>query len=157
MDGISLLADHILAHAYLKEIDRAVIRNLCSSLALREELGAVNQSIIQQVELEAAVAYLVSKYSGLCDAVQRGIDDLRTGRLVELGSRDDAGLRWTANSKEQWLRENSPPYVIQSQVLRECEALVSALKSLHAIVFGRDRKLEQLSNNYRREILTDRT
>jgi predicted glycosyltransferase len=75
---------------------------------------------------------------------------------MELGVRNDEGLKWTKDAKEQWLLSTDARYIVLSEEAQEAERLLYTLRDLANIIFTRDKKLEQLSINYRRETEIDK-
>lgn len=128
---------------------------LCSLIRI-EETGDINEYHRMQVEAEAGSVYLRVRYDQVMEKFRTLIDKHKAGRFVELGPRDDEGLKWTKASKEQWLLGTDARYVALLDMLKQAERLHAMLRELSNIVFGRDRKLEQLSINYRREAEADR-
>jgi len=156
MDGIALLARQLVSNDNLKVDDREVVLNICELLRLKEESGLINTYLCQQVEAEAASTYLVCRYELQVTRYRHVIDEYRAGKYVELGDRNDEGLKWSKQGREQWLLAMDLEYPTKLEQLQNMESLLSALKGLQSIVFGRDRKLEQLSVNYRRELRSDK-
>ena len=154
-DLISLLEDLIMKHPRLKEEDKAVVKKICTLLRI-EELGDINAYHRLQVEAEAGVVYLKSKYGSICSKCQSVVDKHRSVKFLELGSRDSEGLKWTKAGKCEWLLSTDAKYSVLLDLLEEVEELNAVLRELSHIVFSRDRKLEQLSINYRREAEADR-
>lgn len=154
-DLISLLEARILEHPNLKKEDHAVVRKLCDLIRI-EETGDINEYHRSQVEAEAGGVYLKSKYDQVVEKFDTLIEKHKAGRYVELGSRDDEGLKWTIPGKKEWLLATDSRYVALLEMFKEAERLHVMLRELTHIVFCRDRKLEQLSINYRREAEADK-
>jgi len=156
MDGISLLEKEIRAHPYLKIEDHQVVHNTCNALRISEDPGLINEYFRGQIEAEASMIYLVGRYSSLVTRLKDKLNERRAGKAFELGSRDDEGLKWSKQDKEQWILATDPKYATQLDMLHDMEALLKLMYGLRDVVFGRDRKLEQLSINYRREMEADK-
>lgn len=154
-DLVSLLEGLILSHPNLKVEDRAVVSRLCFLIRI-EDTGDINEYYRLQVQAEAGAVYLKGRYDAISARLRKSLDNHRAGRSVELGSRDDEGLRWTKLSQEQWLLGTDPKYVVLNEMFREAERLHSLIKGLSDIVINRNGKLEQLAINYRREVEVDR-
>lgn len=154
-DLVTLLEGRILQHPYLKEEDRAVVAKLCYLIRI-EETGDINEYHRSQIEAEAGAVYLKSKYDEIMDKFGTLIEKHKAGRYCELGSRDDEGLKWTKAGKNEWLLATDAKYVALLDTFKEAERLYTMLRELTNIIFSRDRKLEQLSINYRREAEADR-
>ena len=158
MDGITLLENEIKLHPHLKIEDHQVVSKVCNYIRISstEELGIINEALRDQVEIEAACVYLTSKYGRLLNKLEQRLDEHKAGKSVELGSKDDEGLKWTKQAKEQWLLAMDAQYATQTEVISKCHTLITMLRGLSTIVFNRDRKLEQLSVNYRKDLEFDR-
>lgn len=102
----------------------------------------VNQALKLQVELEAAIVYLVGRYKG------------HKARLE--AQRDH---RWALAGKFKGPRHVERPLDAEYQELLnrhvEYGSLVALLSDVQNIVYSRRDKLEQLSVNYRREMPSD--
>ena len=156
VDGVSLLEGLLLSSKALKQEDNPVISGVCSMLRIEQDHGFINDYFKQQVNLEATAVYLTSKYGALVDRWNRLIDRHKADRCMELGGRNDDGLRWTKEAKEQWLLNTDAKYVVFMDQQQEAERLLCTIRDLATIIFSRDKKLEQLSINYRRESEIDR-
>lgn len=155
MNGLKLLEQAIREHPHLKLEDHRVVTDVCSKLHLSDDLGMINESFRWQVELEAAAVYLKSRYGSIVNRLESSLTEYQSGKFVEMGPRDEEGLKWTAKAKEQWILATDPHYAAKLDVFKESARLLDLIKGLSDIVFGRDRKLEQLSINYRREVQAD--
>lgn len=154
MDLIQLLEQQIISHPHLKEEDKAVVTQLCEFIRIDTEAD-INEYFKLQVEAEAGVVYLKGKYSRLLNKFASIVEKHRSGKSVELGSRDPEGYKWNKASKHEWLTGTDARYAALVSTHKDVEVLSSIIKDLAQIVFNRDRKLEQLSNNYRREMQVD--
>lgn len=155
-DGITLLEQLILANESLKVEDHSVITNVCTGIRISSEAGDINEYFRRQVELEASVVYLSSKYGALLDRWRRLLDKHKAIQSVELGARNTEGLKWSKGSKEEWFLSMDPKYVVLKDQMHTVEKLFFTIRDLYTIVFDRNKKLEQLSINYRRETEIDK-
>jgi len=153
--GVQLLKELILAHKNLKEVDKPVVAKLCDKLSITQDHGYINEYFREQVDAEATGLYLKSKYSEILAKLQGLVDQHKAGKSVELGARDDEGLKWTKPSLENYMRGTDARYVALMELVRESERLLSMLRGLDDIINNRDYKLKELSVNYRREMKSD--
>lgn len=156
VDGISLLENLILSSPALKAEDQAVIKHVCLNLRIEQEHGFINDYFRRQVEIEATAVYLTGKYNALLERWRRIIGQHKADKFMELGSKNDDGYKWTKEAKEQWLLSTDARYTVLSEQAQEAERLLYILRDLSNVVFTRDKKLEQLSINYRRESEADK-
>jgi hypothetical protein len=154
-DGVKLLEEFITSSSALKEEDKGVVRSVCDRLRIGDSSAMVNDYFRTQVELEATAVYLTSKYGALMDRWRGLIEKHKAEKYMELGSRNDDGLKWTKEAKEQWLLSTDSRYSVLSDYCLQAERLLYTIRDLSTIVFGRNGKLEQLSINYRREQTAD--
>lgn len=152
MNGLLLLDQLIRQQSSLKVEDHDVVKSLCTDLALQEETGYINSYICKQPDLEATALYLYGKYSTLYEKLKASVAEHRADHALKLGSKDDEGLKWTKQSKEEWLLATDVKYVERLERLRKVESLYMLIKGLYNITLNRDEKLQHLSNNYRREL-----
>lgn len=155
--GFTLLENLIVSHPHLKQEDHAVISKVCRLLEIQEEHVLINEYHRRQVELEATAVYLTGKYTALVKRFESVFNKHRAGKSVELGERNDEGLKWTRIAKENWLLGTDARYIALVDTLAEAQRLLMMLKGLSDVIFARDNKLEQLSINYRRETEADKT
>lgn len=155
IDLIGLLEQRIVTHPNLKDEDKRVVSRLCELIRITEE-GDINVYHRTQVEAEAGAVYLKSKYDQVMTKFSNLIERHKAGKFVELGSRDDEGLKWTKEGKREFLLGTDARYVALLDTFKEAERLHTLIRELSNIIFSRDRKLEQLSINYRREAEADR-
>lgn len=151
LNGLLLLRDYICRSAYLKAEDHKVVHRLCEGLAASNELGLVNEDIRWQIQAEASVIYLVTRYREMVDAMQRILDDYKAGKLYE-----EDGLSWSKDKKHHHLMATDADYGIRYEKIMKVSSLLRIFEKLERMVFSRDGKLEQLSVNYRKEQEVDR-
>jgi len=156
MQGILLLQRFISNHPYLKVEDSSVVQRICEGLTITDNTGYINEHFRQQVEMEASVVYLANKYVVLVSKLQEILINHKAGKFIELGDKTDEGYKWTLKGKEVWLRGTDLEFLMHCENLIKAEQLLDVLKDLRSIVFNRDRKLEQVSNNYRKEVEIDK-
>lgn len=154
-DLVSLLENLIVSDQHLKSEDKSVVQKICRLLRI-EHPELINDYHRQQVEAEAGIVYLKARYDSLAEKMREKIEQHKAGQFVVLGDRNDEGLKWTKASKEQWLLGTDAQYVVFLRIYKEKERLAGIMRELANVVFGRDRKLEQLSINLRREAEADR-
>ena len=156
LELIPLLGNYLVKHTYLKVEDRQVIADICNNLVISDQTEMVNDYFRNQVQIEAGVAYLMIRYSSVLRRLQFKLNEHKAEAIIELGNKTEDGYKWTKQAKEERLMAVDATYVSQLELVSEYEGLVNALKYLHTIVFERHKKLEQLSNNYRQEIKSDK-
>jgi len=130
------------------------VATIFSKLPIRES-GFVDDMIREQVELEAGASYLLGKYKDEKKKLEDEFSEYYAGKSVSLGARNEEDLKWSKRGKEEFLLASDIGYVQQRQELRLHESLLSLLYELRDIVHRRHDKLEQISNNYRREMKDD--
>lgn len=155
VNGISLLRDLILQHDLLKVEDRSAVIRLFDLLVIRVDPALVNEYFSQQVEAEALACYLQNRYAKLVDTLDELLTKQRADSYVVQGDRNDQGLKWTKETREYWLLGTNAHYNVRVEQLNQARRLQSLIKDVTTIVFKRHDKLEQLSNNYRRETSID--
>lgn len=156
MDEIELLKNLVLSKKHLKEEDKPLIVQLCEKLRILADVRDINEYFRQQVEVEAGMVYLVGRYTMIVDKFKDVVESHKAGKSVELGERNDEGLKWTKAGKEQWLLGTDARYVALLGTLKEAERLLDLLRELSKVAFRRQDKLEQITINTRREIEADK-
>ena len=156
MDGISLLETAICDHPFLKVEDRNVVVSICNKIRISDDPGSINVYFREQVDAESAITYLLNRYISLIEKLNQLMNKHRAEVFLGLGDKTEEGYKWTKQSKEERLIATDSKYLSQLDQMNKAENLINLLKGLNTIVFNRDRKLEQLSINYRREFEADK-
>lgn len=158
-DGLIILANFLRAHAFIKEEDKSVVSSLCEGLRMDDPtvaLGLVNDQLRAQVKREAQATYLLGKYYGILDKLEGFVEKHRADAVFSLGERTPDGYKWNKGSKEEYLLASDAKYLVLVGQVAELKRFIESLKHLHEMTFGRRKSLDQLSNNYRRELEGDR-
>lgn len=156
MDLIKLLEQTLVKHSRLKIEDRKVVKEILDHIRISEKEELINEHIRTQVQAEAGIVYLSYRYQNILRRLDRNNEEYRAGVSYTIGSVDDEGHKWTKQGKEETLIATDAKYLGRLERIDEMQSLCNLLRGLSTIVFNRDRKLEQLSVNYRVEAKADR-
>jgi len=155
MKAFIRLANEIINNEYLEEVDRLVVKQLVYRLKLDlSQFEEVNEKIKGQMELEADLVYLLSKYRKLTDERKFELEEQEAEVLLDVPHRNPDGYK--TGAKEFRAHQLLDPNVaVERRRNSLAAALYHDLQNLSAMVFGRNKKLNELSVNYRKEMAAD--
>lgn len=148
------LARHLLSMIEDAE-DRLVVKRMMQRIDLSEvdTLDLINEKIKQQTRNEGDIIYLESVYRRLKVKKRRELEKVEDDMLLgAINIRE--GRRLTKNVIEALTRTDEK-HIQLRQELDQLEVLHDTLVSMVRFIFAQDRKHEQLSVNYRRELHAD--
>jgi hypothetical protein len=150
--GYRLLARQIISNEVLAAEDRTVIKEVVYALDLSGDhsLSDVNDKWVYQQRMEANIIYLLSRYEKAVGRAEAELDEAEA--VVELDMPKE--IPKTAGARKAHIRLDPDVAVHRHRVMLAKE-LHSDLDRLAKTVFRRDKKLENLNVNYRREQTAD--
>jgi hypothetical protein len=130
----------ILKSPVIERQDYQLVKSIAKSYPISDVnvIVDVNVTMKDQVDLEAAVVYLNNKYKANFERAEK------EATLLKHRLQKKNGVRSVENHLDA-------DYIELSGYCLECELLSDVIKDLAKIVIDRQKKLEQLSVNYRRE------
>jgi len=120
-----------------------------------DNITDINSMFINQVELETIVVFLVGYYNNKLAKHNVISDYTYANTLLDVPEKPNNSLRkYTVDEKKSLTKLNRDVHrnELTKALLSE---LVKTLESLQRIVFYRNKKLENLTINYRREVESD--
>lgn len=136
------------------EEDIVVIKDLVQGLSVTfTSLNAINVLIDKQIELEASIIYLISKYTSKNEHLSVRLKDSRNALVI--GMPDVVFDRKVGRDQRIAFIDSDDSHVELRNQAMEMEVFVATLQLMQKLVFYRAHKLELISTNYRRELSSD--
>lgn len=143
-----------LLYGPLEEEDIPSVKDLIMSLEAKfNSLGAINDLINKQIELEAGTVYLLYKYTVKLEEATIRYEDEKA--RIFIGTPDRMFDRKVTRELRESLSTTDESLKQLLEDKTKLDVFCRALQQLQRLVFARDRKLEVISTNYRREIHAD--
>ena len=163
--GYKLLVRQILTNSQLTSEDRQVVKDIVYGLDLTGEdsLTDVNDKWIIQQRLEASIIYLLCKYEKAVGRSEAILEGIMSGlEEVESVARLDMPKDYSnVESRKAYVRLDPDVAVHKGRVLEakqailEAKELYSDIDRLAKTVFRRDKKIENMNVNVRRQMVAD--
>lgn len=155
VDGYALLEGFILSNAALKAEDFDAVKKLILLIRLVDDPTTINQVLASQQEAEALAIYLKNRYTSILAKYDMHVSSYKAQKLMELGGKSPDGYKLAKTDKENYLLSYDARYVALLESRKPMQSLLDVLSDLFESATKRDRKVEQLSNNYRQEVRVD--
>jgi hypothetical protein len=154
--GYKELIKEIVLQTCLDVTDRPAIKELVAGLDLEgdESYQDIVTKWKTQVRLEATFLYLQAKYTRLFAEAQAEYTNEQAEMKLVCPDRDMDGSRLTVEAKRV-LISTDPSMKKLSDRISKLKVLVDDLDRLSYVVFGRNKKLENLNIDYRRQLKAD--
>jgi hypothetical protein len=163
--GYKLLVRQILTNSLLTSEDRQVVKDIVYGLDLTGEdsLTDVNDKWVIQQRLEASIIYLLCKYEKAVGRAEAVMDGVTSGlEEVEASARLDTPKEYSnAESRKAYVRLDPDVAVHKlrvneaKQAILEAKELYNDIDRLAKTVFRRDKKIENMNVNVRRQMTAD--
>jgi len=134
--------------------DISVIKNIASKLDIEfSSLSTLNDLISDQIKLESDIIYLISKYSRIHDSVNISLEEMRG--IMQMHMPSEFGGRKVTKELSEAIMLSDQNYLKLKREVLKWDNLCRTLQTIQRMIFNRDRKLEIISNNYRKEMKFD--
>jgi len=155
MNALQRLVKQVLTSEFLESEDRPVIKEVVYRLELDlHGFEDVNQKIQKQIEIEADMVYLLSKYRNVAAESKFDLEEEQAGVFLDSPRINNGGYKATANELKAY-QLTHPDVAVKRRRNQAAQALYETLQEISMIVFGRNKKLNELSVNYRQELKAD--
>jgi hypothetical protein len=143
----------ILKSDLFEKSHQELLKNIVYSLSLEstDNIIDVNNEWKTQIEIETSIVFLVGFYTGLLSKQDIVNNHRYDETLLSIPDKPDNSLRkYTVDEKKALVKLDNIVYrgMLKHSLLND---LIRNLENLQKIVFRRDKKLENLTINYRRE------
>lgn len=150
--GYRLLVRQLVSNELLASEDRAVVKEIAYALDLQGDptLGDVNSKWIDQQRIEASMVYLLNTYERIVDKAESELEEIEATARLDIPK----GVAGNAEERKAYVRLD-PNVAVHKDRVVNAKSLHKDLDRLAKTVFRRDKKLENLTVNYRRELQSD--
>lgn len=155
MESFRRLTNLLLLSPCVQDHDRIVIKKIVYRLNLDSStLEDINIKIHKQIEMEADMIYLLSTYRRLLSGAKSSLDEEEDSVLLCSTSKSTEGYKLRSKEMRAKVNLNAEVAVLRMR-FSEVSLFMEELNGLARVIFGRNAKLEHLSNNYRKELSVD--
>jgi hypothetical protein len=150
--GYKLLVRQLVTNELLSSEDRAVVKEIVFALDLQGDvsLSDVNLKWIDQQRIEASMVYLLNTYERLMAKTEAELEEIEATARLDMPK----GAAGNEQERKAYVRLDPNVAVHKDRVLN-AKSLYQDLDRLAKTVFRRDKKLDSLTVNYRRELQAD--
>jgi len=156
MESFTRIVKLILTSPVLDKSDRQVVKGVVYSFQLDiSSMEDMHMKWTRQIEIECDALYLLGTYRKLKDEAQIDFDEAEGSAILDdIPPISDTGSKTTVHQAKAYLAVH-PELAVGRRRLLEIKDLFENIESLVRIVFARNKKLENLNVDFRRELKSD--
>jgi hypothetical protein len=150
-DEFRLLASRLVVNQELEKSDRVVVKRIVYALSLDDDTSPKDQNDrwAKQQRIEAAMVYLVSRYTDYAIAAKRNLERAKGNERLTLPDKAETGRKYNKEDREALLGISEEVRDAEDQK-DASDALLRDLVKLEQMVIRRNDKINDISVNVRR-------